>query len=256
MLLYGLALLRGMGVILTFALFLTLYGITRIFVPHTKDSGFRLRRLWVNTIGYPLLRLKVSRKGDLHTGPALYVCNHRSFADPIIISKYLDAFIIAKAEVASYPVINKGAEVTGILYVQRDSQQSRSETRRAFVNVIKEGYNILVYPEGTISTNKSILPFKKGTFYESAAQGITVVPVALEYRDYRDLWTFSSFIKQYFQQFAKWSTEAKLSFGPAITSTDGMEIAEHCSSWIASEIAQMQEGWSRIDYDAVVRDYP
>ena len=228
--------------------FLLFYALTRIFLKHTKESGLNLRKFWIKHVAYPILNLKVEVSGKLHDGPALYVSNHRSFVDPIVISKYLNAFVIAKAEVASYPVINKGAEVTGILYVQRNNKDSRSETRKAFVNVIKGGHNILVYPEGTISTGQKPLDFKKGTFYEAAKEAIPIIPVAIEFNNQKDLWTIHSFIGQYFNQFSKWKTEAKLSFGLALQAEDGEKLLDDAYSWIVDELQEMQKDWVKFEY--------
>ena len=183
---YIIAALRGLAILLTMILFLLFYAISRIFLKHTKASGLNLRRYWITYMAYPILNLNVEVNGRPHDKSALYVCNHRSFTDPIVISKYLNAFVIAKAEVASYPVINKGAEVTGVLYVERENKNSRTETRKAFVDVVNAGHNILIYPEGTISTKREPLPFKKGTFFEAAKENIIVVPVAIEFKDEKE----------------------------------------------------------------------
>ena len=240
--------LRALGIIFTMIFYLLCYAISRIFVKHTKQSGLTLRKAWISQMAYPILNLKVDVKGKPHDQSAVYVCNHRSFTDPIVISKYLNAFIIAKAEVASYPVINKGAEVTGILYVKREDKSSRTKTRQAFVDVIKSGHNVLVYPEGTISTRKEPLPFKKGTFFEAAKEDITIVPVAIEFKHEKDLWTISNFVGQYFNQFSKRKTEVKLSFGPPLKSTDGEKLIEQSYNWIRDELATMQKDWVEIDW--------
>lgn len=242
------AFFRGLGILITMTLFLLFYAITRIIRKHTKSSGLRLRHKWITYMAFPILNLKVQVKGKPHDQPALYVSNHRSFTDPIVLSKYLNAFIIAKAEVASYPLISKGAEVTGILYVKREDKDSRTEARKAFVDVIKNGHNILVYPEGTISTNKSPLPFKKGTFFEAAKEKITIVPVAIEFKDEKDLWTIPNFLGQYFNQFSKWKTEAKLSFGPPLTSDDGEKLLSDSYNWIDNELGNLQNDWVDIDW--------
>ena len=252
---YIIAALRGIAMVLSMIVTLLLYALSRIIFKHTKESGLRLRQFWITYVAYPILNLKVEVRGTPIDGPALYVSNHRSFTDPIAISKYLNAFVIAKAEVASYPVINKGAEVTGVLYVQRTDKNSRSETRKAFVDVIKNGHNILVYPEGTISVQKDPLEFKRGTFFEAAKEDITVVPVAIEFRHEKDIWTISNFLGQYFNQFSKWKTEVKLSFGPALNSKDGVELHQQAFDWISNEMAEMQKDWINVDWNAIKTNY-
>ena len=234
--------------ILTMAFYLLGYTVTRIFWKHTRSSGLRLRKAYISQMAFPILNLKVKVEGKPFDGPALYVCNHRSFSDPIVISKYLNAFVIAKAEVANYPIINKGAEATGIIWVQRADKDSRTNARKAFVDVVKGGHNILVYPEGTISTTKNTLPFKKGTFLEAAKEGLTVVPVALEYRSKKDLWLIPNIVGQYLNAFGKWKTEAKLSFGTPMKMEDGIKLADDCEQWINAEIEKMQDGWSNMGF--------
>jgi len=246
---YGIAAIRGILILLTMIIFLLCYAVTRILFRHTKESGLRLRKAWITYMAYPILNLKTEVKGKPYDAPALYVSNHRSFTDPIVISKYLNAFVIAKAEVASYPVINKGAEVTGILYVKREDKDSRNQARRAFVDVIRSGFNILVYPEGTISVNQSPLEFKKGTFFEAAKEDITIVPVAIEFKHKKDFWTIPNFIGQYFNQFSKWKTEAKLSFGSPLQSKDGKALIDEAYGWITDELGSMQEDWVEIDWE-------
>ena len=203
----------------------------------------------------PILNIKTDVKGEAVDRPALYVSNHRSFVDPLILSKYVDAFVIAKAEIADYPLINKGAEATGIIWVARGDAESRNEARRAFVDVIKGGHNILVYPEGTISTKQGTLPFKKGTFYEAAKEGIPVVPVAIEYRSPRDVWTISNIVWQYMRSFGKWKTEVRLVIGPVIEGDDGKALADQCHQWINDQMVNMQDGWTNVDYDKVKVNY-
>jgi len=192
-----------------------------------------------------VLNIKVQLQGKVAEGAALYVCNHRSFLDPAVISKYLDAFVIAKAEIADYPIINKGAEVTGVIWVRRDSQDSRVATRKAYVDTLQAGYNVLVYPEGTVSIEPTSLDFKKGTFHEAAKHGFKVVPVAIEYRDKKDLWSIASLLKYYIQQCSTWSTHVKLHFGEPLSAADGAELHDQAYQWINKEMHTMQTGWSR-----------
>ncbi|MBK8699860.1 MAG: 1-acyl-sn-glycerol-3-phosphate acyltransferase [Saprospiraceae bacterium] len=164
------------------------YAVTMLWRKHSPERAFALRKTWLTYFGHPILNIHVEVSGGPIQEPALYVSNHRSFADPVILCRYLDAYVIAKAEVASYPVINKGAELTGVLYVKRDDSKSRNEVRDLMVQTIKKGYNVLVYPEGTVGIQSKTLPFKVGSFMEAARNGIPVVPIAIEYRSEKDLW--------------------------------------------------------------------
>lgn len=230
------------------------YAVTSLFLGNTPERAFRLRKRWVKWLTLPLLNIKCDVKGKPPVTPALYVCNHRSFIDPLIKSAYLDAYVIAKAEIANYPIINKGAEATGVLWVKRDSIKSRNATREKLVETLLNGYNVLVYPEGTVGVTRETLKFSKGTFAEAVKNNIPVVPVALEYRDTKDLWQDASFLQQYFNQFASWRTEIKLSFGPAMTAEDGRQLSLDAHAWINAELKEMQKDWSRVNWGKFVKE--
>jgi len=241
--LYILALLRALLLAITMALFMIFYGLTLLVMKHTADRAFRLRHNWLVLADW-ILNIKSDVQGKPPLKPALYVSNHRSFSDPLVLLRHLEAYVIAKAEVAKYPLISKGAELTGVEYVQRNDRDSRRATRDAIINILKGGHNVLVYPEGTVGRDRQTLPFKIGTFFEAAKEGIPVVPVAIEYRSPRDLWMIPNFIKQYMFQFSKWKTEVRLEFGPVLRSDDGQELHDQAESWINGKIRDMQKGWS------------
>jgi len=240
-----LAIIRGIIIVISMAVYLLFYAFSRIVLPHTKESAFSLRRHWIKYVCLPILNIKTELVGKPIDSAALYISNHRSFLDPAIISKYLDAFVIAKAEIADYPIINKGAEVTGVIWVRRSNKDSRAATRQAYVDTIKDGYNVLVFPEGTISTDPHTLPFKKGTFHSAAEEGFTVIPIALEYKDETDLWKNPNLLKYYLRQCNKWAIHTKLTFGPSIESKDGFDLHCQAEEWINQELVRMQEGWSK-----------
>lgn len=224
--------------------FMMVYGISCIFVPHTKKRALQLRENFLKFIAIPILNIHIIKVGKPSAEPGLFVCNHRSFTDPMVICRYLKAFVIAKAEVANYPIINKGAELTGVIWVNRNDQNSRTVTRDKMVETIQAGYNVLVFPEGTVGTHKTTLPFKKGTFMEAAENNIPVTPIALEFQSEKDLWIKDKFVPQYLYSYSKWKTEVKIHFGSPLIDKSGEFLQEMCQKWINEQLHQMQENWS------------
>jgi len=213
---------------------------------HNRKRALQLRRIWSKFVGKPVLNIKVDSQGEIPDYPALYVANHRSFADPIILSAYFDALVVAKAEVSRYPIINVGAELTGVIWVDRQNQDSRKDARSKITEILQSGHNVLVFPEGTVGMRQGTLPFRFGAFMEAARNNIPVVPVALEYKHPSDLWTLPKFVPQYFRQFSKPVTYTKLHFGPPMTESDGTNLKEKAEAWINQSLTSMQSGWSEI----------
>jgi 1-acyl-sn-glycerol-3-phosphate acyltransferase len=245
-LLYFIAFLRVVIIFSSMIFFIVGYLISCIFNTHTKERAFRLRRNWLKWIAIPVLNIKVIKTGDPIETPALYISNHRSFSDPIVLCRYIDAFVIAKAEVANYPIINKGAELTGVIWVKRDNQHSRKNSRSRMIKVIQSGYNVLVYPEGTVGLNQHTLDFRPGSFIECATNAIPVIPVAIEYRSEKDLWKREKFIPQYFYQFSKWKTEIKLMIGHPMQNENGTQLHADAQKWVNDQLAIMQQNWTDI----------
>jgi len=244
--LYVLAFFRMILVFLGMVGFMLAYTLKSIYVKHTKSRALKLREDYLKYWALPILNIHVTVKGAPVASTALYVANHRSFSDPLVICKYLRAFVIAKAEVADYPIINKGAQLTGVIWIKREDKNSREATRSTLVHTIQEGYNMLVFPEGTVGKLAATLPFRKGTFQEAAKHDILVVPIVIEYKSAKDLWIHPHFIKHYFAQFNKWKTEVKISFGDPITSNDGLLLAQKAEQWINEEKINLRKDWSTV----------
>jgi 1-acyl-sn-glycerol-3-phosphate acyltransferase len=225
------------------------YAISIPILGHSDDRAFRLRRSWLKNIAIPTLNIHVTTYGSLpDQGNYLFVSNHRSFSDPVVLCCYLDAFVVAKAEVAKYPIINRGAELTGVLYVKREEKSSRSEVREQMVETLNRGKNILVYPEGTVSKLQNILPYREGSFHMAAEHNFSVVPIAIEYRDTKDIWLLPPFLSQVSRQFSAWRTEVKLSFGQPMINSDGDKLHETVETWTRNEVNLLQKDWSRAQY--------
>ena len=240
---YLVSFVRAIVIFLSMLLWILIIPVMYLFKGNKPETAFAIRRHWLKNLAAPVLGLRVETEGSPIDKPALYVSNHRSFTDPIVLCRYLDAYVVAKAEVKKYPIINVGAMLTGVIFVQRENEASRKKARSKLKEILDKGYNVLVYPEGTVGIEKGTLPFKTGSFIEAAENNIPVVPVAIEYQSKRDLWVIPHFLKQYFYQFAKPVTPIKMRFGPEMYDEDGIKLREMASSWINNQLEDMQKNW-------------
>jgi len=235
---YFLAFIRAIFAFFTILLYVGVYLVTIPLFGNTQERAFNLRRNWIK-LGMWLFGIKVKHIGQPINQAALYVSNHLSFTDPIATCLYLDAFVIAKAEVANIPFLSRGAELTGVIYVKRESKTSRSNTRKALVDTLNSGKNILVYPEGTVSQDSLILPYKTGAFREAITNGHPVVPIAISYRDNKDRWQKNTgIIKHFFTQLSYLKTVITQEIGDPITGTDGKLVAQQAQDWTQSKLIE------------------
>ena len=238
-----LASFRAVLLIIPMAVFIVVYLIlTKTIVKHTKEKAFKLRRLYLRYANW-VLGISTELEGTIPEGTSLFVSNHRSLSDPLILCQYLDAFIIAKAEVGQYPLISTGAELTGILYVQREDKNSRQAVREKLKSTLLSGSNVLVYPEGTVNYNKTTLPYRPGTFKEIVNHGISVVPIVLEYKHAKDVWFKSPMLNHFFKQFGRFRTRAKVVIGKPMFNEDGALLRQQIEEWTNSTIEDIHKNW-------------
>ena len=98
-------------------------------------------------------------------------CNHIGFYD-VITNMYLNACgFIAKEEISRYIFIGHIAQYINCLFVNRENVESRKKTfdklyERQSTYLEGKCYAPLVlFPEGTTTSGRNILKFKKGAFY-------------------------------------------------------------------------------------------
>jgi 1-acyl-sn-glycerol-3-phosphate acyltransferase len=242
---YLLSAIRLITCLLLAVLFILYYTISLLFRKHQQEKAFNLRRNWAYVIFW-ILGIKIESTGNIPEKPVLFVCNHRSMMDPLILSSFIKAFIIAKAEVFKYPLIGFGAKLTGVIFVKREKKKSRKDTRKALVDILKSGENVLVFPEGTTGIKRRTLAFRIGSFEELAKLGLPVIPIAMEYKNRADLWLKPNMAVQLLVQFAKWRTYVKVAFGDPIISNDSMELHDKSKAFINAHLEEMQSAWHEV----------
>ena len=198
------AFLRGFIVFLLMITHLIPGTVKSVICKNYLPLALKMRRVWARRT-LRALGVKLEVSGNLPgKGPFIFIGNHRSYTDPIIALRDIEALPVAKAEIASWPMIGYAAKATGIMWVKRDSKKSRASTIRSMEKTLKNGYSVLVYPEGTTHGEPVTQSFKKGAFRLAANLGIPIVPVAIEYGDVSNYWDGEiSFGHHYMENFSK-----------------------------------------------------
>jgi len=205
----------------------------------TEARGFRYRQKFTRA-AMRILGVRLTLHGAQYRDPALYVSNHRSLLDPIIQLHFIDAYIVSKSEVEKYPVVGRGARETGVVFVKRESKESRVATRNAIHQLLATGKSVLIYPEGTTSNLPTIQDFKPGAFKIATEVGIPVVPVTIQYSDPEDHWHDGPMLPFFIRKFAKPHIDAYLSIGDPISASDPGRLMAEAKDVISHEIEHAQ----------------
>lgn len=209
----------------------------RVILRQEMRKVMAVRRRWARRVLYGV-GVRVETTGHIPDYPCLLLSNHRSYLDPIILLRDVFGFPVAKAELASWPLIGKGAKWAGILYVQREQGASRVSTLKAMADVIEDqGFSIILFPEGTTSDLPTMLPLKKGAFRTAAKWGLPVVPVAICFADPRDFWVGkASFLEHASQRFQDPVIRVQVRYGPCLQTEDSEELESTVRDWISRQL--------------------
>ncbi len=138
-----------------------------------------------NILIYQLLarifRIKIIMRGEVSTKePILFVSNHMSYADIMVLGAALPGNFIAKSEVKKWPLFGWIASLTGTVFVSRKKSGTMNQLGDV-EKAINNGKNLILFPEGTTSDGKTVMPFKSSLFKIVESREITVQPVTLTY---------------------------------------------------------------------------
>ena len=156
----------------------------------------------------------VQVSGPRPRGPAILVCNHVSWQDPILIGSVVPALAIAKIEVESWPLIGELARGLDYLFVDRGRAHSGARVLLRAKTALEYGAALLTFPEGTTTLGHDVLPLHRGVFGLSRITGVPVWPIALRYADADAAWVGDeSFLPSFYRTVARPRTVARLDFG-------------------------------------------
>lgn len=111
-----------------------------------------------------IMSFKIRTHGAISSyAPTLFVCNHTSYLDIPVLGSLLPACFIAKAEVASWPLIGVLSKLQNTVFIERRSNQI-NEQRDKLKKQFAMGRSLILFPEGTSSEGTTVLPFKSGLF--------------------------------------------------------------------------------------------
>jgi 1-acyl-sn-glycerol-3-phosphate acyltransferase len=147
-----------------------------------KTAAFILRLIYGGLTRVSGLRIVLVGE-PCRTAPVLYVANHCSYFDIPVLGSLLDAAFVAKREVGTWPGIGFLARLAGTVFVERRARHSRTQRDEMKARLDGEAQSLILFPEGTSSDGKSVLPFKSSLFSvaEAAGSALPVQPISLSY---------------------------------------------------------------------------
>lgn len=127
-------------------------------------------------------KVQVIGEERIPEGAVLFVCNHQSMYDILLMYGFIQkpkAFI-SKKEVAKAPIIGKWMKYIHCIFMDRKDVRQSLRAINQGAGYLKEGYSLVIFPEGTRNPEGRLQEFKTGSFKLASKSGVPVVPIAIE----------------------------------------------------------------------------
>lgn len=157
-----------------------------------KDPIKQRKRLALNTsfTSRKMLRsfgLKVSVSGRqnlliLHQDNHLVISNHVSYTDILVLSSVHPFVFITSTEMADNPVLGDITRCGGSLFTNRKKYASLPQEINNFSAALTQGFDLMLFPEGTSTNGETIKDFRKSLFQTSITAQKPILPICVKYK--------------------------------------------------------------------------
>jgi len=115
-------------------------------------------------------------------GSVVYIANHQNNYDMVTTTGSVQpgTVTIGKKSLVWIPFFGIIYWLTGNIMINREDKKSAKETIKDVVDQMQEkDLSVMIFPEGTRSRGRGLMPFKMGAFHTALQAGVNVVPTVV-----------------------------------------------------------------------------
>ena len=165
---------------------LCLYIVPVMSVARRVRSPVRARAaMWFHRTCSRVFGIEIAVRGTMsERRPTLFVMNHASYLDIIVVGGLIPGCFVAKKEIEGWPIFGFMSSLQRSIFVDRRARYAAGQ-RDALSDRLLDHENVLLFPEGTSSDGSRVLQFKSALFSvaELSVDGgpLAVQPVSIAY---------------------------------------------------------------------------
>lgn len=173
------------GYYVTVSLMATVVGYILIYLvpyPNIKKRKLFFHYLVCNALKlltYMMVNVRKQHVGKEHVDfskPAIIIANHASFLDILVtVMQHPKLILLTNKWVYYSPVFGKVVQLADYYPVMEGVDPGIQK----FVDIVADGYSIVIFPEGTRSADGKLNRFHKGAFYLAEQLNIDIIPMLL-----------------------------------------------------------------------------
>lgn len=192
-----------------------------------------------------VLGIRRSVTGQRPGRNVLFVSNHISWIDILVLMATAPGIFLAKDDVARWPLIGWMCRRTDTMFLQRGNARALAERMGSIRQALGKQENVFLFPEGTTTAGKEVRSFFPGIFQAAIDARVAVQPIALNYLEgarrsdavpYVD---DNHFVKHFLRLLGTKSLTARITFLPVINTfnQDRRQLASLSHSIISRLVA-------------------
>ncbi len=144
---------------------------------------FRSRLAWMQRSSRRFLQalnIRVTSRGTPpHRG--VIVCNHLGYLDIVVMGAVAPMVFVSKREVRAWPVFGWMSCRAGTLFVDRARRLDVERVTGEMTRTLARGVVVTLFPEGTSTGGREVLPFRSSLLEPAASHRWPVVPACVAY---------------------------------------------------------------------------
>ncbi|WP_404341009.1 1-acylglycerol-3-phosphate O-acyltransferase [Pseudoalteromonas mariniglutinosa] len=117
-----------------------------------------------------------------NVGPAVYLANHQNNYDLFTVSAMVpqNCVSLGKKSLRWIPFFGQLYWLSGNILIDRTNRSKAADTiSKTAEKITQKGLSVWMFPEGTRSYGRGLLPFKTGAFHTAMSADVPVVPVCM-----------------------------------------------------------------------------
>ncbi|KAI9670046.1 MAG: 1-acylglycerol-3-phosphate O-acyltransferase [Caeruleum heppii] len=128
------------------------------------------------------VRFEVEGKEHLQTRPAVFVGNHQSELDVLMLGEIFPPYcsVTAKKSLRLIPIFGWFMALSGTVFIDRSNRENAMAAfEGAAAEMRRDKQSVFIFAEGTrsYSSQPDLLPFKKGAFHLAVKAKVPIVPI-------------------------------------------------------------------------------
>ena len=150
---------------------------------HGFRTPLEARAVWLQRNSRRLANVFVAsldRSGEIPRS-GLLVCNHLSYVDILVLGTLAPAVFVSKSEVAGWPVFGWFARISGTIFIRRAIRADVSRIGAEIRDRLDRGFLVILFPEGTSSDGREVLPFRSSLLEPVSEAGRDVFAAHVNY---------------------------------------------------------------------------